>query len=114
MNEQLLICLQVHVGRATLGRIMNVIGEPIDEKGHIKTNQFLPIHREAPGFIEQATEQQILVTGIKVVDLLAPYQRGGKIGLIGGAGIGKTVLIMELINNVSQSPWWIFCVCWCR
>jgi len=106
--------ITVHVGRATLGRIMNVIGEPIDEKGHIKTNQFLPIHREAPGFIEQATEQQILVTGIKVVDLLAPYQRGGKIGLIGGAGIGKTVLIMELINNVSQSPWWIFCVCWCR
>ncbi|KAJ8497813.1 hypothetical protein OPV22_008365 [Ensete ventricosum] len=88
---------------ATLGRIMNVIGEPIDEKGEIKTNHFLPIHREAPAFVEQATEQQILVTGIKVVDLLAPYQRGGKIGLFGGAGVGKTVLIMELINNVAKA-----------
>ncbi|KAG8086356.1 hypothetical protein GUJ93_ZPchr0010g8085 [Zizania palustris] len=82
---------------------MNVIGEPIDEKGDITTNHFLPIHREAPAFVEQATEQQILVTGIKVVDLLAPYQRGGKIGLFGGAGVGKTVLIMELINNVAKA-----------
>ncbi|KAF3685645.1 ATP synthase subunit beta, mitochondrial [Capsicum annuum] len=93
----------VPVGRSTLGRIMNVIGEPIDEKGDIKTDHFLPIHREAPAFVEQATEQQILVTGIKVVDLLAPYQRGGKIGLFGGAGVGKTVLIMELINNVAKA-----------
>ncbi|KAF3779839.1 hypothetical protein EJ110_NYTH31665 [Nymphaea thermarum] len=88
---------------ATLGRIINVIGEPIDERGDIKTDHFLPIHREAPAFVEQATEQQILVTGIKVVDLLAPYQRGGKIGLFGGAGVGKTVLIMELINNVAKA-----------
>ncbi|KAL0463516.1 UNVERIFIED_CONTAM: ATP synthase subunit beta, mitochondrial [Sesamum latifolium] len=85
------------------GRIINVIGEPIDERGDIKTEHFLPIHREAPAFVEQATEQQILVTGIKVVDLLAPYQRGGKIGLFGGAGVGKTVLIMELINNVAKA-----------
>ncbi|TQD73008.1 hypothetical protein C1H46_041443 [Malus baccata] len=95
--------ITVPVGRATLGRIMNVIGEPIDERGDIKTDHFLPIHREAPAFVEQATEQQILVTGIKVVDLLAPYQRGGKIGLFGGAGVGKTVLIMELINNVAKA-----------
>ncbi|KAF7037415.1 hypothetical protein CFC21_047786 [Triticum aestivum] len=95
--------ITVPVGRATLGRIINVIGEPIDHKGDIKTNSYLPIHREAPAFVEQATEQQILVTGIKVVDLLAPYQRGGKIGLFGGAGVGKTVLIMELINNVAKA-----------
>ncbi|GFS32775.1 ATP synthase alpha/beta family protein [Actinidia rufa] len=95
--------ITVPVGRATLGRIMNVIGEPIDERGDIKTDHYLPIHREAPAFVEQATEQQILVTGIKVVDLLAPYQRGGKIGLFGGAGVGKTVLIMELINNVAKA-----------
>ncbi|KAK3004057.1 hypothetical protein RJ639_019309 [Escallonia herrerae] len=95
--------ITVPVGRATLGRIMNVIGEPIDEKGELKTEHYLPIHREAPAFVEQATEQQILVTGIKVVDLLAPYQRGGKIGLFGGAGVGKTVLIMELINNVAKA-----------
>nr|CAB3476512.1 unnamed protein product [Digitaria exilis] len=101
--EQVLELLQVSVSRATLGRIINVIGEPIDEKGDIKTNHFLPIHREAPAFVEQATEQQILVTGIKVVDLLAPYQRGGKIGLFSGPGVGKTVLIMELINNVAKA-----------
>ncbi|PIA63651.1 hypothetical protein AQUCO_00201177v1 [Aquilegia coerulea] len=95
--------ITVPVGRSTLGRIMNVIGEPIDHRGDIKTDHFLPIHREAPSFVEQATEQQILVTGIKVVDLLAPYQRGGKIGLFGGAGVGKTVLIMELINNVAKA-----------
>ncbi|XP_058769460.1 ATP synthase subunit beta, mitochondrial-like [Vicia villosa] len=95
--------INVPVGRATLGRIMNVIGEPIDQKGDFKTEHYLPIHREAPAFVEQATEQQILVTGIKVVDLLAPYQRGGKIGLFGGAGVGKTVLIMELINNVAKA-----------
>ncbi|CAD5182745.1 unnamed protein product [Musa acuminata subsp. malaccensis] len=95
--------ITVPVGRATLGRIINVVGEPIDENGDIKTSHHLPIHREAPAFVEQATEQQILVTGIKVVDLLAPYQRGGKIGLFGGAGVGKTVLIMELINNVAKA-----------
>ncbi|CAI0447249.1 unnamed protein product [Linum tenue] len=101
--------ITVPVGRATLGRIMNVIGEPIDEKGDICKNSLLLVfvlwrfHREAPSFVEQATEQQILVTGIKVVDLLAPYQRGGKIGLFGGAGVGKTVLIMELINNVAKA-----------
>ncbi|KAI3744416.1 hypothetical protein L1987_57496 [Smallanthus sonchifolius] len=95
--------ITVPVGRATLGRIINVIGEPIDHRGEIKTDHYLPIHREAPAFVEQATEQQILVTGIKVVDLLAPYQRGGKIGLFGGAGVGKTVLIMELINNVAKA-----------
>ncbi|KAK4567604.1 hypothetical protein RGQ29_003386 [Quercus rubra] len=95
--------ITVPVGRATLGRIINVIGEAIDQRGDIKTDHYLPIHREAPAFVEQATEQQILVTGIKVVDLLAPYQRGGKIGLFGGAGVGKTVLIMELINNVAKA-----------
>lgn len=95
--------ITVPVGRATLGRIMNVIGEPIDERGEINTDHFLPIHREAPSFIDQGTEQEILVTGIKVVDLLAPYQRGGKIGLFGGAGVGKTVLIMELINNIAKA-----------
>ncbi|KAG4910193.1 ATP synthase subunit beta, mitochondrial [Glycine soja] len=95
--------ITVPVGRATLGRIINVIGEPIDDKGEINTEHYLPIHREAPAFVEQETAQQILVTGIKVVDLLAPYQRGGKIGLFGGAGVGKTVLIMELINNVAKA-----------
>ncbi|KAI5069160.1 hypothetical protein GOP47_0015461 [Adiantum capillus-veneris] len=95
--------ITIPVGRATLGRIINVIGEPIDERGEIKTDHYLPIHREAPLFIDQGTEQEILVTGIKVVDLLAPYQRGGKIGLFGGAGVGKTVLIMELINNIAKA-----------
>ncbi|KAL7605690.1 hypothetical protein Lser_V15G19807 [Lactuca serriola] len=93
----------VPVGRETLGRIINVIGEPIDHRGEIKTSHYLPIHREAPAFNDQETEQQILITGIKVVDLLAPYQRGGKIGLFGGAGVGKTVLIMELINNIAKA-----------
>ncbi|KAK1363644.1 ATP synthase subunit beta [Heracleum sosnowskyi] len=95
--------ITIPVGRATLGRIINVIGEPIDHRGEIKTDHFLPIHREAPLFVDQATDQQILTTGIKVVDLLAPYQKGGKIGLFGGAGVGKTVLIMELINNVAKA-----------
>ena len=94
--------IMVPVGKATLGRIMNVIGEPIDERGPIDTQHKFPIHREAPLFDEQSTEQEILETGIKVVDLLAPYARGGKIGLFGGAGVGKTVLIMELINNVAS------------
>jgi ATP synthase F1 beta subunit len=92
----------VPVGEGTLGRIMNVIGEPVDQRGPIKTKLQWPIHRPAPLFSDQATTQDILVTGIKVVDLLAPYQKGGKIGLFGGAGVGKTVLIMELINNVAK------------
>ena len=95
--------ITVPVGKATLGRIMNVIGEPIDERGPIDTPTRFPIHREAPLYDEQSTEQEILETGIKVVDLLAPYARGGKIGLFGGAGVGKTVLIMELINNVAKA-----------
>ncbi|MBV8061389.1 MAG: F0F1 ATP synthase subunit beta [Alphaproteobacteria bacterium] len=95
--------ITVPVGPETLGRILNVVGEPIDERGEVKTKMSLPIHRAAPEFIDQSTEQQILVTGIKVVDLLAPYARGGKIGLFGGAGVGKTVLIMELINNVAKA-----------
>jgi len=93
----------VPVGPETLGRIINVIGEPIDEKGEVKTKEKWPIHRAAPEFSEQSTETEILVTGIKVVDLLAPYAKGGKIGLFGGAGVGKTVLIMELINNVAKA-----------
>jgi F-type H+-transporting ATPase subunit beta len=95
--------ITIPVGRETLGRIMNVIGEPVDECGPIVSKHTLPIHREAPEFADQSTEQEILVTGIKVVDLLAPYQRGGKIGLFGGAGVGKTVLIMELINNIAKA-----------
>lgn len=108
------------VGRGTLGRIINVIGEPVDEQGpvstclyssilipmhtiHTDSTEFLSIHRDAPMFDEQGVDQEILITGIKVVDLLAPYARGGKIGLFGGAGVGKTVLIMELINNVATA-----------
>ncbi len=94
--------IQVPVGKATLGRIMNVIGEPVDERGPVNASETRSIHRAAPGFAEQATESQILVTGIKVIDLLAPYTKGGKIGLFGGAGVGKTVLIMELINNIAK------------
>ena len=94
--------ISVPVGPETLGRIMNVIGEPIDERGPINTAQKFPIHREAPSFTEQSTETEQLVTGIKVVDLLTPYAKGGKIGLFGGAGVGKTVLIMELINNIAK------------
>uniref|UniRef100_A0A8C5KNJ4 ATP synthase subunit beta n=1 Tax=Jaculus jaculus TaxID=51337 RepID=A0A8C5KNJ4_JACJA len=95
--------IKIPVGPETLGRIMNVIGEPIDERGPIKTKQFAAIHAEAPEFIEMSVEQEILVTGIKVVDLLAPYAKGGKNGLFGGAGVGKTVPIMELINNVAKA-----------
>ncbi len=91
------------VGPATLGRILNVIGDPVDERGPVETEMRLPIHRLAPEYIEQSTETEILVTGIKVVDLLAPYARGGKIGLFGGAGVGKTVIIMELINNIAKA-----------
>src|SRR5207302_77354 len=91
------------VGPETLGRILNVIGEPVDERGPIVTKMRSPIHRPAPEFVDQSTEAEILVTGIKVVDLLAPYAKGGKIGLFGGAGVGKTVLIQELINNVAKA-----------
>lgn len=93
--------IQVPVGEATLGRIFNVLGEPIDEKPAPKGAAYLPIHRKAPAFAEQATETEVLETGIKVVDLLCPYQKGGKIGLFGGAGVGKTVLIQELIRNIA-------------
>ena len=95
--------ISVPVGPETLGRIMNVIGEPIDERGPIESKKSLPIHRAAPDFVDQSTETEVLVTGIKVIDLLAPYSKGGKIGLFGGAGVGKTVLIMELINNVAKA-----------
>jgi F-type H+/Na+-transporting ATPase subunit beta len=91
------------VGPETLGRILNVIGEPVDERGPIVTKMRSPIHRPAPEFIDQSTEAEILVTGIKVVDLLAPYAKGGKVGLFGGAGVGKTVIIMELINNIAKA-----------
>ena len=94
--------IMVPVGSATLGRIMNVIGEPVDEKGPVETKEYRSIHGDAPDFADQSTESEILVTGIKVIDLLAPYTKGGKIGLFGGAGVGKTVLIMELINNIAK------------
>ncbi|MAH74562.1 MAG: F0F1 ATP synthase subunit beta [Candidatus Pelagibacter sp. TMED197] len=95
--------ISVPVGPETLGRIINVIGESIDEKGDVKTKEKWPIHRSAPKFTDQATETEQLVTGIKVIDLLAPYAKGGKIGLFGGAGVGKTVTIMELINNIAKA-----------
>ena len=94
--------ISMPVGNATLGRIVNVIGEPVDEKGPVEAKEKRAIHQPAPEFVEQSTESEILVTGIKVVDLLAPYTKGGKIGLFGGAGVGKTVLIMELINNIAK------------
>ncbi len=95
--------ITVPVGPETLGRIMNVIGEPIDERGPINAKRTAPIHATAPAFVDQSTEAEILITGIKVVDLLAPYAKGGKIGLFGGAGVGKTVIIMELINNIAKA-----------
>ena len=123
----------IPVGPGTLGRIMNVTGQPIDERGPIKHTQKKPIHADAPEFVEQSTSAEVLITGIKVVDLLAPYARGGKIGLFGGAGVGKTVFIQELIvrpiapNRLAervaltwiaeqhrQGPWWFFCVHWGR
>ncbi len=96
------VAIAVPVGSATLGRIINVVGEPVDEKGPVEAEERRPIHRAAPEFVEQSTESEMLETGIKVVDLLAPYAKGGKIGLFGGAGVGKTVLIMELINNIAR------------
>ena len=95
--------INVPVGPETLGRIVNVIGQPIDERGPINTKKTLPIHRAAPSFMDQSTEAEQLVTGIKVIDLLTPYAKGGKIGLFGGAGVGKTVLIQELINNIAKT-----------
>src|ERR1700755_1383315 len=95
--------IMMPVGPETLGRILNVIGDPVDERGPIVTKQRSPIHKSAPEFIDQSTEAEILVTGIKVVDLLTPYAKGGKIGLFGGAGVGKTVIIMELINNIAKA-----------
>ena len=94
--------ISVPVGPRTLGRILNVVGEPIDERGPVDTDLRAPIHAKAPEFVDQSTETEILVTGIKVIDLLAPYAKGGKIGLFGGAGVGKTVLIQELINNIAK------------
>jgi len=94
--------ISVPVGRGVLGRILNVLGKPVDEAGEVEAEEYHPIHREAPSFEEQGTETEILETGIKVVDLLAPYAKGGKVGLFGGAGVGKTVLIMELINNIAK------------
>ena len=94
--------ITVPVGPETLGRIINVIGDPVDERGEVKTKKRLPIHRAAPLYVEQSTETEILATGIKVVDLIEPYPKGGKVGLFGGAGVGKTVVIMELINNIAK------------
>lgn len=94
--------IKVPVGPELLGRIVNVLGEPVDERGPVKSQIYSPIHREAPAFVDQSTKEEILVTGIKVIDLLEPYSKGGKIGLFGGAGVGKTVLIMELINNIAK------------
>src|SRR3954470_16896560 len=95
--------IMMPVGPEKLGRILNVVGDPVDERGPVLTNRRSPIHKPAPEFIDQSTEAEILITGIKVVDLLAPYAKGGKIGLFGGAGVGKTVLIMELINNIAKA-----------
>ena len=95
--------IAVPVGDGTLGRIINVIGDPVDEAGPVPHDEERPIHQPAPAFTEQSTESEILITGIKVVDLLAPYAKGGKVGLFGGAGVGKTVIIMELINNVAKA-----------
>src|SRR5258706_1331361 len=94
--------ISVPVGHGTLGRVMNVIGEPVDELGPIKANKRMPIHRLAPAFDEQSTTAEMFETGVKIVDLIQPFLKGGKIGLFGGAGVGKTVVIMELINNVAK------------
>ncbi|MFW5924518.1 MAG: F0F1 ATP synthase subunit beta [Myxococcota bacterium] len=101
--------IQMPVGRECLGRILNVVGEPVDEMGPVNTKKKSPIHRDPPKFVDQSTQVEIFETGIKVIDLLAPYRRGGKIGLFGGAGVGKTVLIMELINNVAKAHGGVSC-----
>ena len=101
--------ITVPVGRETLGRILNVVGEPVDDKGPVNATVTAPIHAPAPAFVDQSTDTEILVTGIKVVDLLTPYPKGGKIGLFGGAGVGKTVLIMELINNIAKAHGGVSC-----
>jgi F-type H+-transporting ATPase subunit beta len=101
--------IQMPVGPATLGRILNVVGKPVDERGPVNSDKTMPIHRAAPLFVDQSTTVEIFETGIKVVDLLAPYRKGGKIGLFGGAGVGKTVLIMELINNVAKAHGGVSC-----
>ncbi|MDA0675762.1 MAG: F0F1 ATP synthase subunit beta, partial [Proteobacteria bacterium] len=95
--------IMVPVGPETLGRILNVTGDPVDERGPVLTQKRLPIHRQAPEFLDQSTDTEILVTGIKVIDLIEPYPKGGKVGLFGGAGVGKTVIIMELINNIAKA-----------
>ena len=94
--------ISVPVGKQTLGRVLNVLGEPVDKMGPVNAEQRYPIHRQAPSFEDQSTRLEMFETGIKVVDLLEPYLRGGKIGLFGGAGVGKTVIIMELINNIAM------------
>ncbi|MFO8073714.1 MAG: F0F1 ATP synthase subunit beta [Polyangia bacterium] len=101
--------IQMPVGDVTLGRILNVVGKPVDEQGPVVSEMKMPIHREAPSFVDQNTQVEVFETGIKVVDLLAPYRKGGKIGLFGGAGVGKTVLIMELINNVAKKHGGVSC-----
>ncbi|MBW2626523.1 MAG: F0F1 ATP synthase subunit beta [Deltaproteobacteria bacterium] len=101
--------ISMPVGKECLGRILNVIGEPVDERGPVNATKFAPIHRDPPAFVDQSTEVEIFETGIKVIDLLAPYRKGGKIGLFGGAGVGKTVLIMELINNVAKAHGGVSC-----
>jgi len=105
--------ISVPVGKATLGRIFNVLGVAVDEMGAVPMGQTLPIHRSSPSFTQLDTKPSIFETGIKVVDLLAPYRRGGKIGLFGGAGVGKTVLIMELTNNIAKAHGEVFCHCQC-
>src|SRR5262245_32175716 len=102
--------IEVPVGDGTLGRIINVVGDPVDEAGPVPHKETRAIHQNAPAYTDQSTESEILITGIKVVDLLAPYAKGGKIGLFGGAGVGKTVIIMELINNVAKAHggYWVF------
>jgi len=100
--------ITVPVGKGVLGRILNVTGDPQDEKGDVPHEKRYPIHRPAPPLVDQSTSAEILETGIKVIDLICPFTRGGKVGAFGGAGVGKTVVIMELINNIAEAPWWLF------
>src|SRR5205823_12043516 len=101
--------IMMPVGREVLGRILNVVGEPVDERGPVNVKSRMPIHRQAPKFADQSVKVEAFETGIKVIDLLAPYRRGGKIGLFGGAGVGKTVLIQELINNLAKKAGGVSC-----